>query len=203
MTNAHSTIKAATRNAFLDCLREKGNVTAAARLVGIDRVTAYRWRDADADFAQAWDDAIEEAADLIELEAHRRAVSGIDEPVIYQGDVTYLYERDEKGRVIHDTVQRKTIGLDGEPRIVTEQVPRLLLDAQGKPVTLAKRVYSDALMALLLKAHRPDKYRENSKIELNGSMSLSAMTEDEIRAELALLTATGITLPPDDGSDLV
>lgn len=203
MTNAHSTIKAATRKAFLDCLREKGNVTAAARLVGIDRATAYRWRDADADFAQAWDDAIEEAADLIELEAHRRAVSGIDEPVIYQGDVTYLYERDSQGRVVYDTVEREENGLDGKTITVTDRIPRLALDAQGKPMTLSKRVYSDALMALLLKAHRPDKYRENSKIELNGSMSLSAMTEDEIRAELALLTAAGVTRPPDDGSDLV
>lgn len=203
MTNAHSTIKAATRKAFLDCLREKGNVTAAARLVGIDRATAYRWRDADADFAQAWDDAIEEAADLIELEAHRRAVSGIDEPVIYQGDVTYVYERDSQGRVVYDTIEREDKGLDGETITVTDRIPRLVLDAQGKPLTLSKRVYSDALMALLLKAHRPDKYRENSKIELNGSMSLSAMTEDEIRAELALLTATGVMLPPDDGSDLV
>jgi len=203
MTNAHSTIKAATRKAFLDCLREKGNVTAAARLVGIDRATAYRWRDADADFAQAWDDAIEEAADLIELEAHRRAVSGIDEPVIYQGDVTYVYERDSQGRVVYDIVEREDKGLDGKTITVTDRIPRLALDAQGKPLTLSKRVYSDALMALLLKAHRPDKYRENSKIELNGSMSLSAMTEDEIRAELALLTAAGVTLPPDDGSDLV
>ena len=203
MTNAHSTIKAATRNAFLDCLREKGNVTAAARLVGIDRATAYRWRDADADFAQAWDDAIEEAADLIELEAHRRAVSGIDEPVIYQGDVTYVYERDTQGRIVYDTIEREDKGLDGKTITVTDRIPRLALDAQGKPLTLSKRVYSDALMALLLKAHRPDKYRENSKIELNGSMSLSAMTEDEIRAELALLTAAGVTLPPDDGSDLV
>lgn len=203
MTNAHSTIKAATRKAFLDCLREKGNVTAAARLVGIDRATAYRWRDADADFAQAWDDAIEEAADLIELEAHRRAVSGIDEPVIYQGDVTYVYERDSQGRVVYDTVEREENGLDGKTITVTDRIPRLVLDAQGKPLTLSKRVYSDALMALLLKAHRPDKYRENSKIELNGSMSLSAMTEDEIRAELALLTAAGVMLPPDDGSDLV
>jgi len=203
MTNAHSTIKAATRKAFLDCLREKGNVTAAARLVGIDRATAYRWRDADADFAQAWDDAIEEAADLIELEAHRRAVSGIDEPVIYQGDVTYVYERDSQGRVVYDTVEREENGLDGKTITVTDRIPRLALDAQGKPLTLSKRVYSDALMALLLKAHRPDKYRENSKIELNGSMSLSAMTEDEIRAELALLTAAGVMLPPDDGSDLV
>lgn len=203
MTNAHSTIKAATRNAFLDCLREKGNVTAAARLVGIDRATAYRWRDADADFAQAWDDAIEEAADLIELEAHRRAVSGIDEPVIYQGNVTYVYERDTQGRIVYDTIEREDKGLDGKTITVTDRIPRLALDAQGKPLTLSKRVYSDALMALLLKAHRPDKYRENSKIELNGSMSLSAMTEDEIRAELALLTAAGVTLPPDDGSDLV
>ncbi len=67
------------------------------------------------------------------------------------------------------------------------------------------RKYSDTLAIFLLKAHNPDKYRENSKVELSGRLALGDMSEDEIRAELATLAATGIVplAPADDTSDLV
>ena len=66
------------------------------------------------------------------------------------------------------------------------------------------RKYSDTLAIFLLKAHNPEKYRDNSKVELSGSLAVTSMTDDEIRAELAALTAGGV-LPPgdDDVSDLV
>ena len=66
------------------------------------------------------------------------------------------------------------------------------------------RKYSDTLAIFLLKAHNPEKYRYNSKVELSGSLAVTSMTDDEIRAELAALTAGGV-LPPgdDDVSDLV
>lgn len=37
----------------------------------------------------------------------------------------------------------------------------------GEPVYYTERVYSDSLANLLLKAHRPDKYRDNPKISIN------------------------------------
>ncbi len=54
------------------------------------------------------------------------------------------------------------------------------------------RKYSDTLLIFLLKAHNPEKYRENSKIELAGHLAVTNMTEDEIRAELAALAAAGV-----------
>jgi hypothetical protein len=67
------------------------------------------------------------------------------------------------------------------------------------------RKYSDTLAIFLLKAHDPDKYRENSKVELNGRLAIGDMSEDEIRAELSALVVAGVvpTGAPDDGSDLV
>lgn len=67
------------------------------------------------------------------------------------------------------------------------------------------RKYSDTLAIFLLKAHAPEKYRENSKVEFNGRLAICDMSEDEIRAELAALVAAGVvpTGAPDDGSDLV
>lgn len=69
------------QQAFLAVLREGGNVRLACDAAQIDRKTAYRRREANADFAAAWDGALEEAADLLEAEAWRRAYDGWDEPV--------------------------------------------------------------------------------------------------------------------------
>jgi hypothetical protein len=65
------------------------------------------------------------------------------------------------------------------------------------------RKYSDTLAIFLLKAHDPEKYRENSKVELSGSLALNTMSDEEIRAELAVLTAGGALHSSDDVSDLI
>ncbi|WP_438997792.1 hypothetical protein [Candidatus Puniceispirillum sp.] len=75
------------RDAFLDSLRVTGNVSAAARLVGRSRASLYRMRRIDPDFASAWQDALEEAVDWLELEALRRAVEGIKEDRFSKGEI--------------------------------------------------------------------------------------------------------------------
>lgn len=72
--------------AFLTALAEVGNYKEAAKLAGIDRVTAWRHKTSDPEFAQQCADAEQEAADLLEKEAWRRATEGADEPVFYKGD---------------------------------------------------------------------------------------------------------------------
>ena len=117
---------------FLAELARTCNVTAAAKKAGIHRDTAYAARadplaevaDPEAEaFTRAWDTALEEGVDTLELEAHRRAFKGVLEPAgWYQGK------------------------------------------AGGKV-----RRYSDTLAIFLLKAHRPEKYRENVHQELTGA----------------------------------
>lgn len=65
------------------------------------------------------------------------------------------------------------------------------------------RKYSDTLAIFLLKAHAPEKYRENSRVELAGKLDINTMSAEEIEAELAVLAAAGVLAPVDDGSDLV
>jgi hypothetical protein len=69
---------------FLKALAKSGVVTTACRKAKIGRTTAYKVRDEDIDLAAAWDDALDQAADVMEEEAHRRAVEGVLKP-IYQG----------------------------------------------------------------------------------------------------------------------
>jgi hypothetical protein len=108
---------AAWRDAFLKALADTGNVRAACHVAGVGRTTAYRAQADDPAFAAAWETAIEESVDLLEIEARRRAVKGTDKPVFHQ----------------------------------------------GKQVASVKE-YSDTLLIFLLKANRPEKYRDNYKL---------------------------------------
>jgi hypothetical protein len=74
------------RRMFLESLAENGNVSVSARTAGIHRVTAYKWRRADPEFAAGWEEAIDISVDLLLEEARRRAHDGVDEPVFYQGE---------------------------------------------------------------------------------------------------------------------
>ena len=103
---------------FLDTLRGTGNVRLSARNANITRQVVYRARDRSAKFRADWDEALEEARELLEAEARRRAAIGVDEPIFYKGEVV--------GHI---------------------------------------RKYSDTLLMFLLKAHWPEKFRENVSID--------------------------------------
>lgn len=62
-----------------------GNVSVAARAAKVSRQAHYHWLAADPAYAEAARHAEEEAADLLEAEARRRAASGVRRPVLYKG----------------------------------------------------------------------------------------------------------------------
>jgi hypothetical protein len=86
-------IKQRRRQRFLAALAEHGCVTWAARAAGYARQYVYELRAAEPTFAQAWDDAREEAADHLEHEAWRRALVGVEVPMVHQGVVVGTYKR--------------------------------------------------------------------------------------------------------------
>lgn len=90
---------------FLDRLRDSGNVRAACQAADVPRRTVYNWRAKWVTFADEWDDALEDACDVLELEAWRRAM----------------------------------------------------------------KENSDRLLMFLLKAHRPDKFKDRTQTELTGA----------------------------------
>jgi hypothetical protein len=129
---------------FLAELRRTGNHSAAARAAKIDRTVPYKARQDDPAFAEAYQDAIDEACDGLELEARRRAHDGIDEPVIYQGELCGTW-------------------VDADGNVVSKDTP----GAKLIPLTVKK--YSDGLLLALLKAHRPERFKDNVKLEHTGS----------------------------------
>lgn len=70
------------RETFLAELAERGIVQDAATAAGFSRQMFYEWRAADPAFAAAWDTALEISTDRAEREAWRRAVEGVDKPLI-------------------------------------------------------------------------------------------------------------------------
>lgn len=114
-------IKPGWQDKFISSLARSGNVTIAAKSAGISRRNAYNERETDPDFEARWKDSLAQAADLLEEEARRRAVTGTLKPIFYKGD---------------------------------------------KCATV--REYSDTLLVLLLKAAKPEKYRDRSDITSNG-----------------------------------
>lgn len=163
--------------AFCAALAETGIVGRACTAVGISRQTAYEWRSENIDFAARWDTALKVGVGALEDEAHRRGFEGVAEPVVHQGQFSHEWTaaRDEQGDVIRND--------DGSPHMVP------LLDDEGRPVVKTIRKYSDTLAIFLLKAHNPDKYRDNSKVEIGGSLDLRRKTDSEIDDEIAQLAA--------------
>lgn len=70
---------------FLAALAEGQKVGSACRAVGYSRTSTYEWREADAQFAARWQEAIDDAVERMEAEADRRAVDGTLKPVFHQG----------------------------------------------------------------------------------------------------------------------
>jgi hypothetical protein len=110
---------------FLKALADTGIVSAAVEMAGTSRTRVYELRKRDPAFAAGWEEAEERAADALEAEAWRRAVVGVQEPLV------------SGGKVVRDD--------DGQP--------------------IAIRRYSDALMIALLKARRPDRFKDRAVVE--------------------------------------
>ncbi|WEK44208.1 MAG: hypothetical protein P0Y64_05170 [Candidatus Sphingomonas colombiensis] len=66
----------AKREAFLDCLSGTCNVSAAAVAGGVTRQTALKWRRHNADFAQAWSEALALGYEMLETRLVGHALGG-------------------------------------------------------------------------------------------------------------------------------
>lgn len=76
------------RARFLEVLEETCSPKVAAAAVGITRSTAFYHKANDLEFRAAWEAAIEVALDALLEESYRRAVVGVDEPIVHQGRIS-------------------------------------------------------------------------------------------------------------------
>ena len=63
------------------------NVSEACRIAEVERSTHYAWLKSDPAYKEEFESSRDEAAQILEDEAVRRAEQGVDEPVFYKGEV--------------------------------------------------------------------------------------------------------------------
>lgn len=69
------------QEAVIEEYRICGNLRMACERAEVSTTSHYRWLETDASYRQVWEVAKEDAADLLEAEAWRRAVEGVRKPV--------------------------------------------------------------------------------------------------------------------------
>lgn len=156
--------------AFLVAYSQSGNVTLACRAAKCSRQSVLNWRKADEKFELAVQEAAEQAADLLEAEARRRAVEGVEEPVIHQGEIVEAW-----------------IGKDGK-LLGKSSAPLLGEETEGRMAPLMVRKYSDSLLMFLMRGANPKKYRDNMSHELSGPGGKPIETKQVDRHALRLLS---------------
>lgn len=109
------------KRAFLITLAETCSVQKAVDAIGITRMTAYNWREADPEFAAEWEKAKAIGATVLVDEAVRRGHEGVDEPVFYEGkrvDTVRKYSDNLMGRLLqayHPEFRTTDITSGGKP----------------------------------------------------------------------------------------
>ena len=79
-------IRQPKRRAFLAAYARCGNLSEAARIAGVNRLSHYEWLN-DERYAQVFEQAQDIAIDYLEAVARDRATKGWLEPVFYHGEV--------------------------------------------------------------------------------------------------------------------
>jgi hypothetical protein len=176
---------------FLEHLARTGNVAGSARHAGIASGIAYTLRKSDADFAAAWDLAIEDHTDQCEEELTRRAF-GYEEPVVYQGQLTPVWARDAGGRVV--TEAYSVMGADGQEEIAHRPVQARYADGSLQWLTVTK--FSDTLLLARVKAYR--KRYSTDRTEVVSSTAIDSMTDAELIAEFNTLQRKLAAIKPAD-----
>ena len=107
--------------AFLEHLGKTAHVGDSCKFAKVSPSTVYKWRDENETFKELWAEAVEQGTDRLEDEAILRATVGVDEPIIYQGEITGTKKR-----------------------------------------------VSDILLMFMLKARRPEKFKDRTETQLTG-----------------------------------
>lgn len=133
----YSFINSKQKNKFLNTYIQEGTVGTAAEKCGITRQTHYNWMKDDLAYKKAFERAKEMAGDLLEEEAHRRAVEGDEIGVYYKGMKVDSYRKKSdallilllKGAKPDVYAERQETKISGE---ITVNQARALKDARER-----------------------------------------------------------------------
>lgn len=144
---------------FLNALEQGYSISRALKFAGLKKATAYENRDKDEQFHKDWLAAWDTGSDMLMDEGTRRAISGIDKPQIYKGKL--IYSTDENNNIIRD--------------------------AQGKPIPLTVKEYSDHIWIKLMEARLPHMFRNRVEHTGKDGGAIPIRIEDLTTAQLEVL----------------
>lgn len=114
------------RARFLELVREHGVLAYASEQVGISQNLCWMHRKKDPEFNKQVEEALDVAVSKLELEARRRAVEGVREPV-YQGGALVGYKLVHSDRLLEKLLEAhlprkysdrlRLVGDDDEPAV--------------------------------------------------------------------------------------
>jgi hypothetical protein len=134
--------RAAAQALFLQVFSSTAIVAAACKQAGISRNTVYEWLEKDEPFSFLYHQAELDAQDVVRAAIHRRAVEGVDEPVISQGKLVFITEE---------------VTLEDGTKVLRQ-----------RPLTVKK--YGDSVLLSMAKARLPE-YREKVDLNVQGNMT--------------------------------
>jgi len=137
------------QRAYLRAYCKTLNHGRAAKAAGVHRLTHYRWLREDERYKEQFSKALKIVGDKLEEEAMRRAKDGTRKLVLERGKPVFVWY-DAAGHVVEE----------GHPSAMHK-----------KP--LYEHAYSDRLLAPLLAAAKPRKYKQRQEVTHKGSMALS------------------------------
>lgn len=146
MTGASTADVDQQKQAFLDAFPEQGVIGPCARSLGLTPSTVRNWVRHDPQFAEAFEEARDEAADRLEAEANRRATGYISQRMTKDGEVI---------ETITHSDQLLIFLLKGRrPDVFKERVANELSGPEGKPIETNDPLVSARLAAMLDEARR-------------------------------------------------
>jgi hypothetical protein len=113
---------------FIETLAAQGTVSHAAQAAGVSRMTAYRWRQEDHEFALLWDEAHENAIDAVESVLYQSALRGNTLAIIFYLKAHRPIFRDRLNidlKQVQSEIEDKIARLRENPDLLTEAIPAL------------------------------------------------------------------------------
>lgn len=108
----HDAFDGKRKRDFLDALGKGGCLRDAARRAGVSHQTVYNHQRSDKEFARQCELALDMASTDVELHAWERGVKGVEEPIVYRGEIigTRLKRSDAILRLLLQGTKRKKYG---------------------------------------------------------------------------------------------
>jgi hypothetical protein len=113
---------------FIDALTAHGTVYHAAQAAGISRQTAYRWQRDDSEFADQWDEAIENAVDVVESTIYQQAIGGNTLAAIFYLKAHRPIYRDRVSidiEQVKSEIEERMAQLGVTPHLLAQAIPAL------------------------------------------------------------------------------